>query len=666
MKKILGLLILSVICSALLALGGQFLGSLIFISWTHINAEPSLGMLYTLYQHRTELNPRYVMPFRVIGGISLFLPVIPYIMAIVVLLSKSKRELHGSARFATPAEIREAGLLKENFDKDEPPDILLGKLGKQFLRWASTAFAFVTAETRGGKGIAVVIPNLLHYAHSLVNTDPKLENFVITAGFREKALKQKVFLFNPGGRTPEHTVKPDAPLVSHRYNPCTYIRRDPRYTYKDILIMAEVLIPRPVKDSSGTSGFFADSAQKLFTGLMLYMIETEHERDLTDISQKTTLSNLFRLTTPSNGKTLAEWIKEEIMLRDQQEATRLSTNCKTLLLGFANGNAKTGADIVATLTAPLGIFLDPVVEAATSGDDFYLTDLRKQRMTVYVAISPEDISPLSRLLNLFYSQLIAVNLQQGLPENNPLLKYQCLLLKDEFPSMGYMKSVINGVPYMAGYNLRLLIIMQSPAQIADLYGKDAARTFFTNFNTQISFTCSDKDDAEELSKMIGYETFKTKSWSRSSGRGSSRSQSVSDQRRAVMLPQELSTLPYEKCIIKQSGRRPILADKIMYYKDEVFKKRANMPLPQIPVLDIPGKKTVRTSSSPVAQYIPVEQLPQTDWRDTANAEVIGKALLGNLVTPDSSPEFIAELSKYIDANLGIDSMPIFKAVLTNT
>ena len=65
-------------------------------------------------------------------------------------------------------------------------------------------------------------------------------------------------------------------------------------------------------------------------------------------------------------------------LREQQPHTQLSQNCRSLLMGFANGNAKTGADILATLIAPLGIFIDPVVEAATSGDDFYLDEVRKK------------------------------------------------------------------------------------------------------------------------------------------------------------------------------------------------------------------------------------------------------------------------------------------------
>lgn len=135
---------------------------------------------------------------------------------------------------------------------------------------------------------------------------------------------------------------------------------------------------------------------------------------------RTTMANLFRLCAPTNGKTLAEWIRDEIELRSRSpQAVKLSGNCITLLSDFANGNAKTGADIVATVTAPLGIFIDPVVEAATGGDDFRLDDVRKKRMTVYLGVLPTETAVFARLTNLFFSLLANVNVYQGLPENNP-------------------------------------------------------------------------------------------------------------------------------------------------------------------------------------------------------------------------------------------------------
>ena len=53
--------------------------------------------------------------------------------------------------------------------------------------------------------------------------------------------------------------------------------------------MAQILLASGHNDS-GSSQFFTESARKLFVGLSLFLIETEHERDLSDYRQRTTLS----------------------------------------------------------------------------------------------------------------------------------------------------------------------------------------------------------------------------------------------------------------------------------------------------------------------------------------------------------------------------------------
>ena len=74
--------------------------------------------------------------------------------------------------------------------------------------------------------------------------------------------------------------------------------------------------------------------------------------------------------------------------------------------------------------------------------------------------------------------------------------------------MGKMSVIVNAVAFIAGYNLRLLIINQSPSQLEDIYGKEAARTLTTNFACRVLYTPRDQKDAQEYSEIIGYETFK--------------------------------------------------------------------------------------------------------------------------------------------------------------
>ena len=638
--------------------GGMYLGSIVMAAWLNLKSEPSVSMLYHYWKYYDRLRPGAQTAFEVSVFIALLIPIVVAVIICAAMLMKPKRELHGSARFANRMEITKHGLLKKKFTGDEEPDLLIGKYGNDYLRWSGNEFLYLAAPTRSGKGVGIVIPNCLHYRDSMVVFDPKLENFLISGGYRSSH-GQEVFLFNPAGRMPEHERNPNAPLVSHRWNPCTYIRRNPVYTYKDVKNIASIMYPKPSKDN-GSATFFQESAQNLFAGLLLYMVETESERDLSLPENKTTLANLFRLTAPSDGRTLAEWIKDEMTLREQQPHTQLSQNCRSLLMGFANGNAKTGADILATLIAPLGIFIDPVVEAATSGDDFYLDEVRKKRMTVYIGIVPTETAVFSRLTNLFFSQLITVNVEQGLPSNNSdALKYQCCLLMDEFTALGVIPAIQHGVSYIAGYGLRLLLIIQTPSQVTDLYGRDATRTFFTNFGCQIVYPPREQSDADEYSKLIGYETYKAKSTSRSVGKGGSRSTSTSDQRRAVMNPDELKMMPKSDCIISLGNSRPIYAKKIVYYTDPVFAKRANWALPEIPVLDI--HTDVR---SPItvskATFVSPDEMDSFHWKDASNSEEIASAILASIIPPDSPPEYINELMPVLLENWGEDSLPFIK------
>ena len=328
---------------------------------------------------------------------------------------------------------------KKRKEGKDVPDLILGKYKGKYLRWSNDGFLYLAARTRSGKGIGFVIPNCLHYRHSMVVNDIKKENFLITAGFRAKH-GQKVFFFNPSGTMPYHTEEPDAPLISHRWNPLTYVRRDPVYTYKDALSVAAIFYPLRNDDKDG-SNFWQEAAQKLFTGLLLYLIETEKERDLNLMQNMTTMTNLFRLTSPANGKTLKEWINDELELRSVSSTASLSRNCIFLLRDFLQKAEKEAASVISTMNAPLSIFLDPAVEAATSGDDFRLDRLRMEPTTIYLGVAPNELKIYSTLLKLFFSQLCDINVQQGLPSDNPKLKYQCLLLLDEFTALGNIPAI---------------------------------------------------------------------------------------------------------------------------------------------------------------------------------------------------------------------------------
>ena len=466
--------------------------------------------------------------------------------------ARPRRALHGDARFANPAEVSRAGLLGRA--KASGPSILIGRYRGRYLALPGQLSVMLSAPTRSGKGVGVVIPNLLNWPDSVVVLDIKGENFAITAGFRAQH-GHAVYAFSPF----------DEDARSHRWNPLSAVRSSPLHRVGDLLTVGQAFFPN---DGSGTSSeaFFNDQARNLFLGLGLLLLETP--------ALPRTLGELLRQSS-GKGRSLKDHLTALIKQR-QDEGHPYSDECADALQRLLSNSENTLTSIVATLNAPLVIFADAVVDAATSADDFRLEDLRRRRMSIYVRIPPNRLANARPLLNLFFSQLVSLNTQH-LPGQDPTLKVQCLLVNDEFAAMGRVGVISSAAAFLAGYNLRLLTVVQAMSQLDAVYGDKEARTFATNHGLQILYAPREQRDADEYSAMLGQFTERATSRSRSrsfSQHGhSSVSRNESEQRRALLLPQEFKELGSERLVVIFENCKPILGEKIRYHRDKAFTSR---------------------------------------------------------------------------------------------
>lgn len=147
--------------------------------------------------------------------------------------------------------------------------------------------------------------------------------------------------------------------------------------------------------------------------------------------------------------------------------------------------------------------------------------------------------------------------------------------------------ISQAIAYMAGYNMRLLTIIQSMTQLASAYGKDDAETIRANHSLLIMYAPNPTQQslANEYSEMLGTQTVKSKSTSK--GKGST-STSESDQRRSLLLPQEIKGIGDKKeiVVLNKGSAKPILCQKIRYYEDPNFECRQRWETPFVPVQDV--------------------------------------------------------------------------------
>ena len=528
-----------------------YLAGYVFLLSLHLNpreASPLTVVRYGYYYGDHEAIRKRLL-LSVVAGSAMVLA------SALALALPRRRSLHGDARFATRRELVAAGLFGDR-------GIILGRVGRRCLILAGQQGVALAAPPRAGKGTGVVIPNLLNWPDSVICVDIKRENWTLTAGFR-KANGQSCFLFDPfseEGRTA-------------RWNPFFYVSEDPVRRVNDLQRIAEMLYPDP----PNVDPFWTASARSLFLGIALYLFETP--------SLPKTIGEVLRHGMASDDEGFGQHWKRVIEGRNSGKFP-LSSQCVRALYDVIDLAPVTASSIRKTFTSRLDLWLNPILDAATSANDFDLRELRRKPLSIYVGVNPDDLHRLRPVLALFFQQAIGLQ-TRTLPEHDPTLKRQVLMLLDEFTALGRIPIIAESVSYLPGYNVRVLLVIQTPAQLREVYGANGAETMLKSLAARIVFAPKDITDAREISDELGNTTIKVKTLSRpmmdlsdSKGRRQ-RSVSVSEQRRALLLPQEVKALGGEQAVVFYEGLRPIQCRKIRYFEDKRFTSRL-LPAPDVP------------------------------------------------------------------------------------
>lgn len=482
-------------------------------------------------------------------------------VAMFLMLVRKTSKLHGEARFATRAELEREGLMGTG-------GIVFGKMGSKYLTLPGERHLLVIAPTRSGKSAGIAVPNLLNWSDSVVVLDMKVELFARTSGFRA-AHGHDVFLFSPF----------DENFCTHRWNAFDGVRRgvggrQSVFTIQDLMGIATVVYP--AKEGDSTSQFFASQAQSLLVGISLYVLES---------GMSLNFGQILRVRNASAEGGFPGFVTQAL------KTDGLSEQCRGAFQQFIGATGDTLSSILATFDAPLQVFRNPLAEAATRSSDFKLSDLRRRRTTIYLGIAPRDMDTGSVLMTLFVSQVLYQNLD-SLPDKDKTLRFQLLLLLDEIRVLGKMSVLVDAAGYLAGYGIRLLTILQSVGQLG-IYTDKTARAFMTNHGCKVVFAPREESDAKEISEALGTFTEMSESYSRNSRGGRFLEQqtsmssgvSVSAQRRALMLPQEVKDLPFNDELAFVEGMKPIRANKVLYFEDKLLKERLYPPI-SIPPLEI--------------------------------------------------------------------------------
>ena len=445
-------------------------------------------------------------------------------------------------------------------------DIVLGKSRRgEFLRFGGSEHVALHARSGAGKTSSFTIPNCFAWQGSLVVLDVKREAFNATAGHRA-AMGQSVFLFDPAAEDGR----------SHRWDPFSAIRRELPERFDQIARMGFQLFPEHYGGPGNASAdrFWEPAARAAFVAVATLLSETPDEA--------LTMSNVLRAFTRGDG---TEWLARKIDMR--RKANRhYSRVVVEGVSDYINGDIRQVDGIRKTVTTRLQVWHNPRIAAATASSDFDVRDLRRETMTIYVAVAPGDIPRMAPLLRLFFDQLINLNTVKT-PQRDSNLSVQTSCSWTSLPGWAVSNSLSHAAQFVRGYGMRLAFVVQNKAQLRELYGQHGAADIFDNLGAEVVFGTGDLELAQELEKRLGDATVNVITQNRprwfSWFNLSRQTDAEHPHRRPLLLAQEVLQMPAEELIILRPGMRPIRAHKIRWWGEQAIADRQLAP-PTIPTL----------------------------------------------------------------------------------
>jgi len=451
------------------------------------------------------------------------------------------------------------------------------------------------APSGSGKGVGVIIPNLLHHRGPVVVIDPKGENYKLTAGYRAAKFGHMIACLDPFGVTEAATAQ---------LNPLDLIDPTGEQAVDDARALAEALVVKSDKDQDP---HWNEQATLLLQAVILFVVSTlrSSQRNLNSVRE-----------ILANPDALRKVIQA---MRSSQAAGGIFARLGGQLAGMTERDF---AYVVSSANRHTNFLDTPRVAASVGHSSFRPHNLRSGQLSIYLVLPAKYLRSHSRLMRLWVVTLLRVLMDE------PDEKNKVLFLLDEVAQLGEMQPLEDAVTMLRGYGLRLWFFLQSIDQLQVCFSKERAKVLISNFGVKQFFGITDIQTGEFVANAVGKTTCYTHDRTQGESHTSltwgdilfsqnlanftttSSSTTTREVERDLIRPEEVTRLPAFVSIIfihqRNQVLNPILAHRLEYFNEPEF---AGLPeeyppeccRPKPSTVSLPAGSTASAASREIAK-----------------------------------------------------------------
>ena len=357
-----------------------------------------------------------------------------------------------------------------------------------FVSWKDDRHILTVTGTRGGKGVSLIKPCLIHNkTDSLFVIDHKGELASSTKEFRRDKIGNNVFVFDPFETSGQPT---------DCFNPLDELDyKDEKNLIDNVSLIADAIIVNEGKDP-----YWCDMARYFLKALILLVITpnvvtyNKEDQTLLRVRELITLQYVgIREEASERNIPPIEvlWGLMAVQTNDQfyggiVRATQIALEAVP---------EKQFESIFSTLRKQTEFLDSPKMANVLKHSNFRLKQLKKEKTTIYLCLPAGAMG--------FYSKWLRTMITLALIEfERSEYNIPVLMVLDEFPILGNMKVLQNAAGYIAGFDVKLWFIIQNMQQLEDHYAK-SWETFTGNSGCITFFANTEDSTLSYIQKMLG-------------------------------------------------------------------------------------------------------------------------------------------------------------------
>ncbi len=394
----------------------------------------------------------------------------------------------------------------------------------------------VVAATRLGKTTAYVIPTIISFAlqkrkRSMIIADPKGELYSHTAetlraqGYKVKLLNFRDYYhsecWNP--LTPlfrkyrrAMTVADEVKLVNTENGPRNefrgYIYEDQQELDRSIELAETMLLDEigndvdtiattfmPTEDTKDP--YWENSARELLKAFLWAMLEDSNKENnpITEdtFSFNTILTIQFAMLS-GDGKSF----DDNGYFTERGESSRAYRIAKDMIL---NNASNTRACILAMFNSKIALFRESTVRLITSCNSFEMSELVDGPIAVFINYR-DELKLHYKFISLFIQEVYRYLIEFANDSETGKLDVPFYFILDEFGNFPAIKDFDATISACGGRNVYFILIVQSYAQLNNVYGTAVAEIIRDNLNMHVFFGSNNPETLEAFSKECGQKT----------------------------------------------------------------------------------------------------------------------------------------------------------------